>query len=525
MGVSQDKRKRNSKGMKMNTAKKRQVNEDEKAKKVARSAIITVVAVAVLTAAAVFLNSNYLKQNFAAVKIGGVKYSITDFNYYYQNLYAQYYSTMSGTSSDLTSALLPDTSTSLKSQVYDEETGETWADFFQNMTIEQMKEDNKILVEALAAGYELTEDDMTSIDDEIVAVQDAAYSYGYSELGDYLKAMYGKGMDEDAFRNALEQSYMVTSYTDYINNSFTYTDDELETYYSENSDNMDTYTYRYIHIAAEDITKSDYEDEDAYNADKEAAIDVTEELAKEYAAGITDEASFIETAREYDPETYAEDSASERIYQGELLGSTYGDWLKGADRVEGDVSTFRSTNGTYVVYFIDRSDNHYNTVDIRTIVCPPETINAEDYAEDETTEAYDAAVAAAQQEAEDTANDILSRLDSEGGTEEAFIDQYDFYYGTVQIDDTYSGLFEQVYSGQMADEVDAWIFDSARQAGDYTLIPTESNGYYLVYFISTDDLYSNILADTDKRTEDLQAWKDALEVYDANVTWLMTLTI
>ena len=292
MGVSKDKGKRNTKGLKMNTAKKRKGDEDEKARKVARTAIITVAIVAVLFAAALFLNSDYLRKNLTCVKISGVKYSVTDFNYSYQNLYAQYYSSLSGSSSDLTSALLPDTSTSLKSQIYDEETGKTWADFFEEMTLAQIAEDNKILVQALDAGYELTEEDVTGIDEEIEAIRSTALTYGFEELGDYLSQMYGKGMDEEAFRTALERAQLIVSYTNYVNDAFTYTEDELETYYSENSDKLDTYTYRYIHIAAADIVESDYEDEAAFDAAEEAAIDDTEAQAIAYAEGITDEADF-----------------------------------------------------------------------------------------------------------------------------------------------------------------------------------------------------------------------------------------
>ena len=212
-------------------------------------------------------------------------------------------------------------------------------------------------------------------------------------------------------------------------------------------------------------------------------------------------------------------------YQGELLGSTYGDWLKEADRTEGDVSTFRSTNGTYVVYFISRDDNHYNTVNVQMILCPPETIDAEAYAEDETTEAYDAAVLAAQEDAEAVANNIYSAVETNGGTEDAFIEQADFYAGTIQINDEYTGLFEQVYKGQYGDSVSQWLFDDSRQAGDYEVVYSEDLGYFVLYYVSTDDLYSNIQADEDMRADDLQAWKDSLEVVDADVTWLMTLVM
>jgi hypothetical protein len=474
----------------------------------------------VLFAGALFLNSN-MSGRIWPPSGSGRENSITDFNYYFQNLYAQYYSSMSG-SAAISQLSAAKTGRVLKSQVY----ARTPADlvrFLQRMTIEQMKEDNKILVEALRVGHELTDEDKAAIEEEMETIRSTGISYGYAELEDYLKAMYGKGMNEKAFRKVLEQAHLVTSYTNYINDTFVYTPEQLEQYYTENKDKLDTFTYRNYHVQAQDPEKADFETTEAYDAAKAAAVDVTEARAAELDAKITDEASFIEAAREYDPEAYAEDDASRKVYQGELLGGTYGEWLRDASRKEGDHTTIRGTNGTYVVYFIGRDDNHYSTVNVRTIVCPPETVNPEDYAEDETTEAYDAAVQAADQAAKETADGILEILDSQGGTEQVFIDQTDLYNGTTQIDSENSGLKEQVYREQLPDEVAAWLFDASRAAGDYALIPTEDGPYYLVFFVSTDDMYSNVLADVKMRQDDLQAWKEALQKSEPQTTWLMTL--
>jgi hypothetical protein len=292
MGGSKGKEKSGTKGFGLNTSKNRKAKDAQRAKKTARAAIITAAAVAVLFVGALFLNSSYIRQHFACVKIAGVKYTVTDFNYTYESLYSQYYNSLSGSSSDLTSGMLPEQGKSLRSQIYDEETGETWADFFSTMTVEQLKEDNKILVAALDAGYELTDEDKATVEDSIESIRSTAYTYGYQDINAYLKAVYGKGMDESAFRKALERAQLITSYTNYINDSFTYTPEEIESYYVENKGLLDTFTYRYFHISAGSFSKSDYDTDEAYEAAKEAAIDDTEVRAIAYADGITDEASF-----------------------------------------------------------------------------------------------------------------------------------------------------------------------------------------------------------------------------------------
>lgn len=517
MGASQDKRKSGSGGFSFGNSNK---TKDEKAKATAKTAVITVIVVALLFAGALFINSDFLRQNMAAVTIDNVKYSITDFNYYYQNVYMQYYQSVSGTG-DLASSMLPDTQKSLKSQVYDEETGETWAEFFERMALEQMKADNEIYVEAQKAGYQMSEADKKSMEDSIASVQQTAYTYGYTDLGKYLKAVYGKGMDEAAYRKAAERTYLIDSYSNYIHDSYTYTPDQIESYYTQYKDSFDTFTYRYYLVKADDINKDDYSDDTAYQTAKDAAVEAAGVKAKEYADEVKSETDFITGARAYDPETYNEDDSTLRVYQGELLGSTYGDWLKDASRQDGDVSTFKSTNGYYVVYYIGRSDNHYTTVNVQQIVVKPETINESDYAEDEDTTAYDEAVAKAKTTAEETANKILNEWSSTGATQDQMTQLTTNYADQISTDD--SKLLENVYKEQLPADVTAWIYDSARKTGDYTMVYNESTGYHILYFVGPGKQYSDVLADSKKRDEDLQAWKDSLTVVEPKATWLMTL--
>ena len=521
MSASQDKRNRNVKGSGFGAGSEKKGKQTDKTVVTAKAALITVIVVAVLFAAALLLNSEYLRQHFSAVKVDGVKYSVTDFNYYYQNAYAQYYNAMNNSGS-FGQAMLPSQNQSLKSQIYDEETGETWAEFFRRMALDQIKTDNKTYKEALAAGFQLSDDDKKKMEDDINTMKQNGLMSGVTNFSEYLKKIYGKGMTEAEYRKNAERTYIISSYTTYVRDSFQYSESDLETYYTENKDSFDTFTYRYFLVSAGSIKDADYPDEESTNVAKAAAVAATELKAQEYASTITSEQSFIDTAREYDPETNKEDSATQRVYQGNLLGSVYGPWLRDSARKNGDVTTTKSSNGTYVVYYIGRDDNHYATVNIRQLLVKPETVDQSNYANETNDDAYNAAVEKAKQTAKDTIDKIYDEWKQSGATEDQLTQLTTAHAAEISADDSKQLL--NVYRQQLPEAISDWLFDPSRKAGDNTQIYDETTGYRIIYFEGQDKLYSEYLADKDKRDKDLKAWQEALTGSDPKSTWLMAIT-
>lgn len=53
---------------------------------------------------------------------------------------------------------------------------------------------------------------------------------------------------------------------------------------------------------------------------------------------------------------------------------------------------------------------------------------------------------------------------------------------------TNGGLYENVYTGQMVEEFDAWCFDESRQVGDYGLVKTQF-GYHIMYFAGSRPIW------------------------------------
>ncbi len=521
MSAAHKNTKRNADGFDSGKKMKRKGENVDGSKRLARIAGITAIVVVVLFLISLFVGSNFFRKKFTAVSIDNVKYSITDFNYYYENVYIQYYNAMSG-AGDFGSSMLPSRDTPLKSQIYNEETGETWSDFFEKMALEQMKEDNKICLEAQKAGYQLTDEIKAEMEAEIENLRSAGYATGYSNFNDYLRMAYGKSMTEETYAKNLERSYLVNAYINHVRDSYEYTPEQIEDYYSENKDKFDTFTYRYFLVSAAEIDEAEYPDSTLYEEAKAEAVKEAGVKAQAYAAKITDAQSFIDAAREYDPATYKDDNASQRVYKGELLGSIYGDWLRAEGRRYGDVSTFEMANGYYVVMFEARDDNHYPTVNVQQIVVQQETVNKENFPEDEDGTAYDEAVATAKKTAKDTADKIHGEWLSGGATQDKLTELMTTY--SKEISATDSKLNENVYKNQLPAEVDSWIYDPLRKPGDNDVIYVESVGYYILNFIGSGKQYSDILADTQRRDEDLRTWKESLLVGEPKTTWLMALT-
>jgi hypothetical protein len=423
---------------------------------------------------------------------------------------------------DLGTSMLPDETNSLKSQIYDESTGETWADFFQTMALEQMKADNKIYLAALENKYQLPDEEKEKMNAEIENFKSVVYTNTNMNFSDYLQRVYGNSMTEAAYKKNVERTYLVNTYVDYVKDSYSYTPEVIEEYYNENKDTFDTFTFRYFLVNSAEVNKSDYPDDASYEAADAAAIEAAGVKASEYAAKITDEQSFIDVAREYDPEEYKEDDSTQRIYKGELTGSTYGKWLQEEGRQNGDVSTFKTSTGYYVVMYEARDNNHYPTVNIQQIFVKQEAVDETQFVDDQS--AYDLAVSTAKKTAEDTANSIYQEWLDGGATQDKLAELITSHSTEISTDSSKLNENVERNSQKFPAEVNSWIYDSARKPGDHTILYADPTGYYIVHFIGAGKQYSDVLSDTQKRENDLQAWKDNLTGSEPKMTWLMALT-
>ena len=503
--------------------RREQARKQEAAKrKRTRLIVIVVIAVCiVLLASALFMNSNAVRRIGTAYEVGDMRFSPAEFTFHYNNYYYDYVEYVYTDAYQYANVLLPDTTQPLDGQMYNESI--TWKQHFQEYCEECLTRDVALYREGREVGFEMTAEDMQKYQDEVDGIESSATALGYTNVDKYLARFYGPACTYDILKEQLLFLYYADGYEKYFNENLSFSDEEILAKYEEKKDIYDSFTFRYYLVYGEKVDESQYESDEEFKAAEEKALADARARAEAEAAGIHSEQDMIEAARAENSETYAEDDSTRRVYDGQLLGSTYGPWLREADRKPLDVGLFDVSVGTYVVMFLDRNDNGYATRNARTIRINPTPVNQEDYTDDADNTAYDAAVAAAREDARSEAEELLKRF-REDPTEENFAQlAMENSDGT---DAPEGGLMTQAGRDTLAGEPGEWLFDAARKPGDAEVIWAENaNAYFIVYYIGEDMPYNLHLADEQLKTDAINAWEDQLTVgITTKKTWMYALT-
>ena len=494
MSASQQKKLRQQlreQGVEKRQIAQKEAQQQAKKSKTISTVVWTVVVIALI--AAILFSSNLFYHAFSAVKIGDTGYNASELSFFYKSGYFNFVST----NQDYLQYLGLDTTQPLSSQAYGEDG--TWADFFMDSAVASATEVTAMYDAAKAAGFELSEEDKAAFESEFVTLAETAESAGVS-VNAYLAASYGKGVNEKLVRNLLEKTYIAQAYEEQMYNSYTYTDSELDTYYEENKDKYDRFTYiSYFANGAENTEEG---------IDKETAMANAEELANSVIEGVTTEEQFSQSVL-----AKTQSEASSVTTQGSGLSASYSEWMTDAARKAGDMTVIESDTGYYALYFISREKNDGRTVSARHILT---------YAlPDENGEYTDEAKAEAKAKAED----LLAQWQAGDATEESFA-----ALANANSADTGSnqngGLYENFQEGQMVPEFDAWCFDSARKSGDTGIVFNEGQycGYHVIYFVGEGKTYDKVLTEQDLRGADFNEWKaTATEGYTAETSFAAAL--
>ena len=231
--------------------------------------VAVVVAFVAIVLVSYFTSTTYYRQK-TAVEIGDHDISVAAFNYYYQNAYQNTYSAIQETYGDYASMII-DTSTPLDEQQYSET--QTWQDYLTETTLSDLTEIYAFYDAAVENGYTLDEAAQAEMEDIVSSMASAAESAGYS-LNNYLGAVFGKGVNEALYRELLNIVTVATEYAADIEAGFTFTDEEIEAYYQENRNEIDSVTARIYPISFESADDSAATDgTDTADTDTDAATD------------------------------------------------------------------------------------------------------------------------------------------------------------------------------------------------------------------------------------------------------------
>ena len=519
----------------------RQLTEQKEAKKLNlyTTLFLSVLVVLLVVALTVGIantvkNSGVRERSTTAVTIGNHELSNAELNYYYidavNNFLSQYgsYAAMFGL----------DTTKPLNEQVLDEETGNTWADDFLVNAKENARGIYALADAANAAGFTLSEEELTQIDYTVSNIGLYATMYGYRDADSYIKAMYGNGATVESYTEYLTRNMLADAYHNSYAQGLTYEDADLRAAEADNYSNYSSYSYNYYYIAANKYLEGGTENEEGVltysDEEKEAAVTAAKEAADSLALEELDSIEKFDDAinlLSINSEAEVSSTACEDYLYSSVL-SLASEWITDEARTEGDKTVIPSTststdadgnevtttNGYYVIYFRGSNDNTFPLADVRHIL-----VSFEGGTYDESTglttyteEEKEAARAAAEElfntwKSGDATEDSFAALANEKSTDPG--------------SNTNGGLYEAVYPGQMVDEFETWCFDN-RKAGDTGMVETTYGVHIMYYSGDNDTTYRDFMITNDLISEDVMDWYnqllEATTVTDGNTKYIST---
>ena len=495
----------------------------QKAKRYWAIGIIIAVLVAALLIWHTFFFGN---ERAVAATVGDQEYTVTEVSYYC-NTVANSYIAQAQQYQQFGVDMGYDTSLTPAQQMYNEEEGVTYADYFLQQALDQLQQVTILCQQAEADGYTLSEAGKQTIQDNMDNLYLYSVQSGLGSESAYIKANYGRNMSKSKLEDMLTNAILADEYAQQKQASFTYTEEDLEAYYQEHPADLDSYEYRFCYINANfPSSTTDEEGNTVEPTDEEnqAAMDEAKTKADAMVAQVQGGTAFNTAAQEYLDETSAE-SYSDPEYNhkngdlGVSLTSTYKDWLTDDARQAGDITTIEVSNTGYcVVQFLGRQkdDSRYQTMTYRTLQVLAETTPSEDGStalptEDQLTAAKDQAQALLDEwKAGDATADSFAALAQEKSADES-----------TKAD---GGLVEQANRDSLDTTLTDWLFAGERKAGDTTILEsTDSSGnvvgYQILYFQDFGQIAWKYQADSSLRTADYNDWYSQMqEEYPAELT-------
>ncbi len=473
-------------------------------------------------------NSNGNKTATAAT-VGDQDFTVAEVSYYYaavSNNFAQQAQQYAMYGMDMGyNAALP-----ANEQFYNEEEGVTYADYFLDSALQELQRVTILCSQAKQAGYTLSEDGQAAFDENMNYLKMYSVQSNTSEEA-YLKALYGRYMTMSLFRDILTDSILADEYAKVKAQEFTYSQSELDAYYAENADALDSYEYRYCYINYQVDEKTD-EDGNAVEATDEeiaAAMDVAGQNANAMIAEVRRGTAFNEAAAKYVDESSAESYKADPDYnhKADALGSAITSslsadasaWLTAAGRTPGELTAIKLENTGYcVVQFLgrDKGTDSYQTASYRNILLLAETGENEDGSAALPTDAQLTKVL-------DQANAILE--DWKAG--EATSDSFASLAAKDSADEASKengGLNEDVNRDGLSADLAEWLFARGRQPGEASVVPHKDDsgnviGYEVILAEDFGEVRWQYQAANALRSEDYNAWyTDIQEDYPAELT-------
>lgn len=442
---------------------------------------------------------------FTAVKVAdGSKVNVAEYEYYYRSLY-NYYSNMSqqyesyygsyyGTGAGAMVTGFDHTKTPANQKFtapagsdlsVDKSYGKepTWADYFEQTSIETAQKYTATYNLAKKAGYKMSKAEKRELSDFIEDLRQTAADNNYS-LDAYLRTNYGRGMTEGLLKKIYEKQTVAGDFLKDKQNEYAdkVSEDDITAEYKANPQDYTKVSLRYFSFSPELTADDKTKDEEITKANQKLKAKADAMLEKATADNFSSLA--VENAAE-DYKSYYEDNdtyttmadASYETISGSVSKKA-ADWAYSADTKVGDKKVFAVKADTglksYFVLLKTKMASKDNTypVSIRQILYMVSD-DAKAAEGSESTTHTDA-------EAKKLAQDTLSEWKNSSPTDAHFAE-----LATAKTEDTGSaengGLYENVTpTSSYVPEFLDWCFEAGRKVGDTGIIKTDY-GYHIMY--------------------------------------------
>ena len=449
-----------------------------------------------------------------ALTVDETKVSIGMYNYYYNAVTNNYitYAQQGYYQLDTTKDYSQQNTTDSKGNEV------TWAQLFENDTIDRIQYITAYYQEAAKNGATLTETQKEEIESNIQSIKDAASEADLS-IDEYISSTYGEYCGLATIKKLLTQSYIANNYyrQHLIENKVD--EKDVEAYFNDHKDDYTQIKFAYLPIV--------------YTAGDADAQAKAEKNAKKYAKKIkslNDLKKLIPVACKELIDEYvaagqfeSADDCAEAIAQSVETSITKSDtsfteggvnWLFDEKTKVNDCSYFLDEENS--LYFLLLKTSEAEIADdevysVRHILITPESKESEDSEETTEQKKYTKEEWAA---AEKKAKTILDEYKKGDKTEYSFALLAEKYSADTESTSKgssglYGGLYEGTPLGQMVKSFEEWSTDKKRKYGDTGIVKSDY-GYHIMFFVedTTSNLYKCRLAvESEKEQEYIKTFE------------------
>ena len=539
MSASDKKKLRKEQNAAALTEKQKQAQKDAKKLKAYTTTFIVVMVLVFGIMVGIFVRTpiaGAISRGTHSITIGNHELSTADLSYYYADAILSHYNRYISTYGEYGAMYAQwmegiNFASPVGDQIRDQETKQTWAEYYIDEAIATAKQVYALYDKAMAdSEFKLSESDQEYLDEFEDYVKMSATLNGYSSASGYLRGRYGAGANIKTYKEYSEVSLIASEYYNAHQESLDYKDADFRAYEKDKYNEYSSFTYAVYEVTASKYltggttTKDEngketttYSDEEKKAAEEAAKADAD---ALAVAENNTLEAlnKAIKALAVNEKNTIAAATESKDTLYSKITNKDMQKWLSDSARKAGDLTVIeksttstgedgkeiKTISGYYVVLFQSKNDNLMKLQNVRDIL-----IEFEGGKTDEETgkTIYSATEKAA---AEKAAKDVLAEFNNgEKKDAEAFGN-----LAKKHSDDTGSasagGLIEDIYPGQMVENFEKWCFDESRKEGDTEVVETEY-GYHVMYYVSADEMsFRDYMINIDMINEEMESWTDGI---------------